>query len=81
MIKKELRFVGFRGFCDICDFVKSEYAKMNDEDKRIFKYYVYSRRYLKEYSCNMIWEFLNDDETEYVVTHEMLNEEALKYKM
>lgn len=81
MIKKELRFIGFRGFYNNCDYIKNEYFKMNDEDRRIFKYYVYSRRYLKECSCNLIWEFLNDDETEYAVEKDILKEECNKYRM
>lgn len=72
MIKKELLFVGFKGFYHKRFFIRDEYNKLSDNDKRIYKYYIYSRIYLKENVCNIIWEFLNDDNTPWSVTEEVL---------
>lgn len=50
-------------------------------EKQVYKYYVYSHRHIKEYSCDLIWGFLNNDEMdEFQVTEEHLNNEAVKYR-
>lgn len=50
-------------------------------EKRMYKYYVYSHRHIKEYSCDLIWGFLNNDGMdEFEVTEEQLYLEAVKYR-
>ena len=51
------------------------------KEKQVYKYYVYSHRHIKEYSCDLIWGFLNNDGMdEFQVTEEHLNNEAIKYR-
>ena len=57
------------------------YRHMLYREKRMYKYYVYSHRHIKEYSCDLIWGFLNNDGMdEYEVTEEHLFNEAVKYR-
>lgn len=82
MIKDNVRFIGYRGFYNRHDIIKDEYSKMLFEDKQIYKYYIYSRRYLREYTCDLIWNYLNDnlDSNEESI-EVLLSEECYKYKM
>lgn len=80
MIKDNVRFNGYRDFYRRHDVIKNVYELFNREDKTIYKYYVYSRRYLKEYTCDLIWQFLNDS-GDVEITKEMLSEERVKYRM
>jgi hypothetical protein len=83
MIRDDIKFIGYRAFYNKKDRVKEHYKKLNREDKTIYKYYVYSRRQLKECTCDLIWRFLNDDmeDEEYTVTETMLKDECYKYRM
>ena len=82
MIKDNVRFIGYRGFYKDRHYIKTIYVSMSNQDKQIYKWYVYSRRYLKEYTCNLIWEFLNniDDDDTYIM-EEKLKDEFNKAKM
>lgn len=82
MIKDELRFIGVRDFYKRCEMIKVAYGKMSSEEKEIYKFYVYSRRQLRECSCNVIWEFLNESvDSEFAKTKQRLYEETFKYRM
>lgn len=81
MIVPSIRFIGFREFCSKCDYIKMVYKRMLFDEKQVYKYYVYSHRHIKEYSCDLIWGFLNNDGMdEFEVTEEHLNTEANKYR-
>ena len=81
MISPSVRFIGFREFCSKCGYIKMVYNRMLYREKRMYKYYVYSHRHIKEYSCDLIWGFLNNDGMdEFEVTEEHLNNEAVKYR-
>ena len=78
MVREDMKFIGYRAFYKVRYYIQEKYDKLNKSDKVVYKYYVYSRRQLKEYTCDLIWGFLNDDET---VTDEMLKLECAKYRM
>lgn len=82
MIRDDIRFVGYLGFYKKKDIIKQRYTKFSREDKWIYKWYIYSRRQLKEYTCDLIWRYLNDDEDEETrVTDAMLKDECYKHRM
>lgn len=82
MIKDNIRFVGFISFYNRRYIIKELYTALNRDDKLTYKYYVYSRRHLTEYTCDLIWRFLNDDFADEQDTIEMLlQKECFKYKM
>lgn len=81
MIDPSIRFIGFKEFCNKCERVKRVYSHMLFREKQNYKYYVYSHRHIKEYSCDLIWGFLNNDDTdEFIVTIEDLRKEAMRYR-
>ncbi len=80
MISPSVRFVGFKEFYKRCDYIKAIYKRMMFQEKQVYKYYIYSHRHIKEYSCDLIWGFLNnDDDIEFMVTKEELRKETYKY--
>ena len=82
MIKDDISFVGYRGFYTRRDYIRTRYSNLSTNEKWIYKYYLYSKRHLKEYTCDLIWRFLNNEEDEeFLVTPEMLLKECSKYKM
>lgn len=82
MIRDNIRFVGYRAFYEKRDYIKAQYSSLDREDKWTYKWYVYSRRQLKEYTCDLIWRFLNNEEDEeFKVTEQMLKDECYKYRM
>lgn len=83
MIKENMMFIGYRDFYKKHHIIKDNYSKLNRNDKVIYKYYIYSRRQLRECTCDLIWRFLNDTDEydEFTITPEMLKEECFKYRM
>lgn len=59
MIKENMRFVDLVDFYKRKDIIASKYWDLGYYDKVIYKYYVYSRRHIREKSCDAIWEYLN----------------------
>lgn len=59
MIIDSMRFINFVDFYEKRNFVKALYTGLPLEYRVLYKYYVYSRRYMKESLCDDIWEFLN----------------------
>lgn len=78
MVREDMKFIGYRAFYKVRYHIQEKYEMLSKCDKVIYKYYVYSRRQLKEYTCDLIWGFLNDDEN---VTEELLKIECTKYRM
>ncbi len=82
MIKASVKFVGYRDFFNYCDYIKKEYKHMIHDDKQVYKYYIYSRRYLNEYTCDLIWNYLNDNYVDgELITKEILHGEIPKHRM
>ena len=65
MIKKEMQFYSFNDFFKDARIIKAEYEKLSIQEKRLYKMYVYSICFEKEYVKDMIWEYLNDFEYAY----------------
>lgn len=81
MISPSVRFIGFKEFYSKRGYIKMIYNHMLYQEKRMYKYYVYSHRHIKEHSCDLIWEFLNNDGTDdFCVTEEQLEKETVKYR-
>lgn len=80
MISDNIRFSNFSDFYNKRYFIKNEYENMVFNDRLVYKYYVYSRRYLKERVCDMIWEYLNSSDIEELEMCDMaLNKENMRY--
>ena len=62
MIDDEIKFIGVRDFYIRCDRIRRHYLLLNRQEKELYKYYVYAKRHIREYSCDIIWEFLNEEE-------------------
>ena len=61
MIKASVKFMDYNDFYKRCCAIKLEYKIMPRCDKEKYKYYIYSRRFLSEYTCDLIWDYLNDN--------------------
>ncbi len=80
MIRDDMSFVNFSDFYKRRHIIRAIFIKLSSRDQAIYKYYVYSRRLLKEKVCDMIWEYLNvlDDE-EYNTYSNKLDLEYQRY--
>lgn len=83
MIGNDVRFIGYLNFYENKERIKEKYANFDTKEKWIYKWYVYSRRQLKEYTCDLIWNFLNDNYEEGLLctTDDLLQNECHKYRM
>lgn len=81
MVYDTMKFLGYRSFYDNRYVIKELYERLSTSDKYLYKYYVYSRRYLKERSCNIIWEFLNATDDELEAIDSRLYDEWFRYNM
>ena len=81
MIHDNMRFNGFPDFYSRKDIISSLYANLNINDRFIYKYYVYSRRYLRERTCDAIWEYINAATIEELMDATMhLDQEYARYR-
>lgn len=73
----------FDGFCDFYNrrlFIRATYGVLNRDEKAIYKYYVYSRRILRERTCDCIWGYINaEDKEEIELYSQKLEEERNRY--
>ena len=82
MVYDNMKFMGYHGFYKERYKIRSAYQRLSSSGKYLYKYYVYSRRYLKERTCNIMWEFLNcADDFEMEVIDSKLYDEWFRYKM
>lgn len=81
MIHDNMRFNGFGDFDSRKDIISALYANLTISDKFLYKYYVYSRRYLRERTCDAIWEYINAATLEELFDAEnRLCQEAVRYR-
>lgn len=81
MIDDNMKFNGFPDFYSRKDIISGLYANLAINEKAIYKYYVYSRRYLRERTCDSIWEYINATTIEELMDAEMhLYQEAGRYR-
>ena len=81
MIDDNMRFNGFPDFYSRKDIISGLYIRLSAHDKAVYKYYVYSRRYLRERTCDAIWEYINAATVEELMDAAMhLNQEYVRYR-
>lgn len=82
MIRDDIKFVGVRDFYKRCDYIRSIYSLLKSEDKMVYKYYLYSKRHIREYTCDIMWEFLNEEfDGDFIRIRDRLYEETYKYRI
>ena len=82
MIKESMCFANFNDFYSRKKIIRTLYNSSSLYDKGIYKYYIYSRRYLREKVCDIIWEYLNaSDDTELMICASNLGKEYSKYRL
>lgn len=81
MIDDEIKFIGVRDFYIRCDRIKRHYILLNKREKEMYKYYVYAKRHIREYSCDIIWEFLNEEDSDFTKIKEKLYSETFRYRI
>lgn len=59
MIRDCMRFIDFADFYRRKDRITTMYWDLKYDDKVIYKYYIYSRRRIREKVCDAMWEYLN----------------------
>ena len=64
-MKKELVFYSILDFFPRRFEIKKAYDTLSFSDKKIYKMYVYSICFEREYVKDLIWEYLNDWEESY----------------
>lgn len=64
MVKENMRFIDFMDFYKRKDIIAECYWELGYYDKVVYKYYVYSRRLIRERLCDAIWEYLNAETIE-----------------
>ena len=80
MIDPRLIFYTYASFYERSSLIREIYITLSLEKKYAYKYYVYSRRLLREKTCDLIWEYLNViDEIELAILQELLKDERFKY--
>lgn len=80
MVKENMCFVDFDDFYVRREIIRALYQRLSIYDKTVYKYYVYSRRLLREKICDIIWEYLNvPDGEDKVVCQTNLSREYHKY--
>lgn len=82
MVRDVMMFSSFDDFYIKKDVIKAMYSKIPRGDKMVYKYYLYSRRYIKERLCDIMWEFVNEldvesDEMKYYLS--VMEKEYLKH--
>lgn len=64
MIRENMRFIDFVDFYNRKDTIAASYWDLGYYDKVVYKYYVYSRRHIRERLCDAMWEYLNAETIE-----------------
>lgn len=80
MVRESMCFDNFCDFYDRREYIRASYVALPKREKALYKYYVYSRRVLRDKACDAIWEYLNShDGEDRVVCIGNLNREHSKY--
>ena len=59
MIADNMRISGFKDFYERRNILATKYLFLSPDDKMVYKWYIYSRRYIREKLCDAMWEYLN----------------------
>lgn len=79
MIQTGLRFEELTEFYERCDVIKDLYNNLSLSDKWHYKHYVYSKRYLRDNTCDLIWLFLNNIYDDQEITKDTLLKNFVTY--
>ena len=60
LIGENMKFIDFKDFCKRRDIIKDAFNTLSLNERRIYKFYVYSNRLILEWKLDKIWEFLNE---------------------
>lgn len=81
MIKEIMKFTTPRDFYNHRDRIKDKYDCLSTNDKIIYKYYIYSKRFISVKTCDILWSFLNDDFDDSSEEYEdVFRHECFKYR-
>ena len=64
-IEVEMSFFSYNDFINKCRDIKDSYKTLNTPQKRVYKWYVYSRITINNNLKNKIWDYLNFDDISY----------------
>lgn len=59
-IKEEMWYYTYYDFCNSRKLIKSLYKKFSDNEKLLYKWYVYANIHMDMVYKNAIWDYLND---------------------
>ena len=76
-----MSFSSFEDFYNRRDIIRNYFSTLSVCDKGTYKYYVYSRRYLKERLCDMMWMYIAGTEEDVSYCKESLEREHCRYKL
>ena len=65
IVEKDIQFYSFKDFFENKDYIKKRYELLSTKERRLYKLYVYSTCFETEYAKDLIWEFLNEPESNY----------------
>lgn len=77
-IESQMWIITYDDFCDRRSGIKRLFQEMVLSARIFYKWYIYSNVHMDEYFKNLIWDYLNFDDTEYETE---LLEAKRKYKV
>lgn len=79
MVNEIMIFPTYNDFFNRRDIIKREYRKLNSDNKRIYRMYLYAQRELSTNKVDLIWEYLNEpDSSKFCPTEEQLRQYFVK---
>lgn len=76
-----MRFFNFCDFYNRKKSIRNAYRELVINDMFVYKYYIYSRRFMREKACDVIWEYLNSAEPDEIsICMDNLDKELAKYR-
>lgn len=75
MVNEIMIFSTYNDFFNRRQIIKREFKKLNNDNKRIYRMYLYAQRELSTNKLDLIWEYLNEpDNSVYCPTDEQLKQ-------
>ena len=82
MVKETMKFSSYNDFYERREKIRELYDKLCASDKTVYKYYVYSRRYIAEKKCDAMWAYINNlDHVDMINCLEYLEKEYYRHKL
>ena len=63
-LNDELKYYTYIDFCNNRYTIKRAYKRLSEKQQQFYLWYVYANLHMTETYKNIIWEYLNDDDTE-----------------